>query len=257
MKQLSSSSNPLFLRWKSLLTGKGLREEGLFLLSGEKLVREFLRETPQGFSGNPSSVASLEIDTELVPPGGRPWSRAQAVELAAPLFKALDPVGTGANILVVRAPEIPLMDPTRPAHGLEVVVPVGDPLNLGAIARSAVAFGASRLILTEESAHPLLPKAIKASAGALLKIPLARTGAPLRDFSAAGRSVALDLDGVPLPEFKWPKDVRLIVGEEGPGLGELRGVERLSIPTGSVESLNAAVAAGIACFAFRVPSRLG
>lgn len=237
MKPIGSASNALFKMWKSLLASKGIREEGLFLLSGEKLVREFLE--------NPS----FEISAELVPAGGEPLTRA-AFELATPLFKEIDVVGTGSNILVLKAPALEHFDLEKRPQGLELVVPVGDPLNLGAIARSALAFGASRLLLTEEAANPFLPKAIKASAGALLRLPIARIG-KLRDYDAAGPSFALDLNGRDITTFEWPKNLRLLVGEEGPGLGSLAGVETLSIPTGPVESLNAAVAASLALDSYR------
>ena len=56
-----------------------------------------------------------------------------------------------------------------------------------------------------------------------------------------------------LPGFHWPKDIRLLVGEEGPGLPPITSGTRLAVPmTGSVESLNAVVAAGMALYAYRV-----
>lgn len=238
MKQLSSATNPLFKMWKGLLTSKGIREEGLFLLSGEKLIKEFLRSP------------DFEISAELVPGGSQPVSKAGAFELSAPLFKELDVVGTGFNILVLKAKSLEKADLEKRPQGLELVVPVGDPLNLGAIARSALAFGASKLLLTEEAANPYLPKAIKASAGALLKLEIGRIG-QLKHFEGTGPNYALDLKGRDITMFEWPKSLRLIVGEEGPGVGLIEGVTALSIPTGPVESLNAAVAASLALDSYR------
>ena len=56
-----------------------------------------------------------------------------------------------------------------------------------------------------------------------------------------------------MPGFQWPKDVRLLVGEEGPGLPPFSFGKRLAIPmTESVESLNAVAAASMALYAYRV-----
>ena len=56
-----------------------------------------------------------------------------------------------------------------------------------------------------------------------------------------------------MPGFQWPKDVRLLVGEEGPGLPPFSFGKRIAIPmTESVESLNAVAAASMALYAYRV-----
>lgn len=140
--------------------------------------------------------------------------------------------------------------PAGEPQGLEIICPLGDPSNLGALARSAVAFGASRLILTEESCNPFHPKAIKASAGSILKIPLFKVG-PLADFVTGNDEVfALDMKGENVGQFKWPKNLRLVLGEEGPGFSGLKGLKKLSVPSRGVESLNATVAASIALFCY-------
>ena len=127
---------------------------------------------------------------------------------------------------------------------------MGDPLNLGAILRSAEAFGASRVILLEEAANPFLPKAIKASAGSSLRIAMEK-GPSLGALS--GEFIALDLEGTSLPDFRWPANPRLLVGEEGPGLRGLSSavcLQKISIPVHGVESLNAGVATSIALYSF-------
>lgn len=239
MTRITSTSNDYFKRWKSLSTSKGLREENEFFLMGEKLITEFLR--------NPGL---WKIKAEVRPEGlpDLPRSRgfdAKTFELPSVLFKEIDVLGTKFNLLLI---EIPLLEPadlSLPPRGLEVVCPLGDPSNLGALTRSALAFGASRMILTQEACHPFHPKSVKASAGAVLKMPFRRVG-PLKDYVSAGPDYALELGGENLNEFSWPQDLRLLVGEEGPGLPDLRGVKKLSIPTKDVESLNATVAASIA-----------
>jgi TrmH family RNA methyltransferase len=128
-------------------------------------------------------------------------------------------------------------------RGIEVVMPVGDPGNLGALIRSCEAFAVPRAILTQEAAHPLLPKAVKASAGSVLRLPMLH-GPALFEFPDS--CIALDTDGTPLDDFDWPANGLLVVGEEGPGFSAKKFKRRIRVPTQNVESLNVVVAASIA-----------
>lgn len=242
MIQITSRDNPNFRLWKSLLSSKGIKREGLFLLSGEKLVREVAFER------------RFEIVTELVGPSDEPLTQARhACRLPAELFRELDELGTHHPLLVLKTPEIRPWEPGLTVHseGLELFCPLGDPQNLGAVLRSAEAFGVDKVVLLEEAANPFLPKAIKASAGSSLRVKLER-GPRLSELT--GSFYALDLEGAPLPQFRWPAAARLLIGEEGTGLKHLSPqarIQALSIPTAGVESLNAGVAAGIALFHYR------
>jgi TrmH family RNA methyltransferase len=122
---------------------------------------------------------------------------------------------------------------------------VQDPGNVGTIVRLAAAFDAAGVALLPGSADPFGPKAIRASAGAILTVPVAHvTPAELLDaglplFAAAGDGKAIDPP---------PKNAILIFGSEGSGVSsELR--ERatpIAIATsGRVESLNVAASAAI------------
>jgi RNA methyltransferase, TrmH family len=236
MLTIDSRANLTFKKLHSLTTAKGLKKEGLFLLCGENLIREFLKSS------------QLKIHSEIVAPKLKPLLKSSAsISLAPALFDEVDSVGTGFNILVIEQPlmekvEARALGSYKP-RGLELVVPLGDPANLGAMLRSAEAFGVSRVILTEEAAHPFLPKAVKASAGSVLRLPILR-GPALCTFPDS--CIALDMSGVAIDTFVWPKDAMLVVGEEGKGLGHAQFKRRISIPTKGVESLNAVVAASVA-----------
>lgn len=133
---------------------------------------------------------------------------------------------------------------------------VTDPHNVGAIARSAAAFGAHGLVLPERRAAGVTPSAWKASAGALARLPVARAGNLVRTLTAyaeAGLMLAgldgdgeIDLDALELAAGP----LVLVVGAEGRGLSRLAAQTcdvTVRIPlVASVESLNASVAAGIA-----------
>ncbi|MBV9097269.1 MAG: 23S rRNA (guanosine(2251)-2'-O)-methyltransferase RlmB [Frankiaceae bacterium] len=133
---------------------------------------------------------------------------------------------------------------------------VTDPHNLGAIARSAAAFGADGLVVPERRSVGVTASAWKASAGTLARIPVAKAGNLVRtltSYAEAGLMIAgldgrgeIDLDGLELATGP----LVLVVGAEGRGLSRLVG-ERCDLTVriplaGSVESLNASVAAGVA-----------
>jgi len=169
--------------------------------------------------------------------------------LAKPLFERLDVAGTGFPLLVGVVPEMPALDLAEPPRGLELVCALGDPNNLGAALRSAAAFGARRVVLMAEAAHPFHPRCLRAAANAPFALTLLRgpSWAELR--CAAGPLLALDGGGEDLTRFDWPRDLRLVLGEEGQGLPVGLALRRLAIPTtGAVESLNATVAASLALF---------
>lgn len=248
MIEVSSPSNDHFKRWKDLDSARGIRKHGEFFLMGEKLIAEFLE--------NPNFKIKAEImgpdHTSILAafPSVTREQKISTFRLSGTLFNEIDFLGTHFNLLVLEPKEIPELGSSA-AQGLELVCPLGDPSNLGALIRSGLAFGASKMILTKESASPYLPKAVKASAGAVLKLPFVRTAASLHEFAGAHRDLyALDMNGDTIENFRWPRHLRLLVGEEGPGLAELDIANRLRISTGRVESLNATVAASIALFCY-------
>jgi RNA methyltransferase, TrmH family len=235
MLEITSATNALFRKFLSLTEAKGLKKEGLFLLSGKKLVGEFLK--------NPT----LEIESEIWMDGQTPQTPSKLqVKVAKVLYEALDVLGTRSTLLVLRQPEIPEWDFSKMPKGLTLLAPLGDPSNLGALMRSAEAFGVKNVVLLKESAHPFLPKTVKASAGSSTRLKLWK-GPFIKDLDAHP-VIALDLKGTAISKFKWPENAYLLIGEEGAGIPEIPRLQRLSIPTENVESLNATVAASIALY---------
>lgn len=133
---------------------------------------------------------------------------------------------------------------------------VTDPRNLGAVVRSAAAFGAQGVFLPERRAAGVTATAWRTSAGAAARVPVARVvnlTRALKQCQQAGFTViGLDADGATalydLEAAVGPLVV--VVGSEGRGLSRLVGETcdlRVSIPmVSTVESLNASVAAAIA-----------
>lgn len=242
MLEITSASNALYRKYLSLLESKGLKKEGLFLLSGKNLVQEFLK--------NPT----LKIENEIFMEGMQPQAKnAKHLKLSKALFEELDVLGTHSSLLVLEQPGLAEWSFSESRKGLHLLTPLGDPSNLGAIARSAEAFGVENLILLKEAANPFLPKAVKASAGSLLRMKLWK-GPSVQDmnsalFPASSPAVALDLNGKNLKDFQWPQSAYLLIGEEGAGVPEGLKLQQISIPIQpQVESLNATVAASLALY---------
>jgi TrmH family RNA methyltransferase len=236
---LESRANAKFKAWAALLEARGIKKAGRAIISGSKLVAEFLKQ-------NPTQAEDLLVAAKM----DVPVTGVRTHTLATPLFKELDVMGTKSPLLVVKTPEVVTWKNEAP-KGLELVAALSDPGNLGALLRSAEAFGVTRVILTQESASPFLPKAIRASSGAVFRVPLAVTG-PLAGLDLK-TGYSLDMNGVNLTDFKWPKDLHLVLGEEGRGVPESVSLTRLSIPMqGKTESLNATTAAAIALYSYRL-----
>lgn len=140
---------------------------------------------------------------------------------------------------------------------------ITDPYNFGAILRSAVAAGAGGVIVPERHMAPLSAVTVKASAGAALRIPVARVAnlsealiqCKERGYWVIGLDAASpreDESGT-VWTCNWERPIVLVIGSEGEGLrSRVRSEcdEVVSIPMrGEVESLNASVAAGVALFA--------
>lgn len=174
--------------------------------------------------------------------------------LDADLLASASGLGSGTRTLAVyeeRWADTPVGPLCVYLHG------VHDPGNVGAVLRSAQAFGASCVALGPGSADPFSPKAVRASMGAVFAVPLART-----DTVAAlpGAKIALVPGaGEPLPEL-WrstfaydrssAKAVTLLIGAEREGLPEevVAAADHVTHIPIATDSLNAAMAATIALY---------
>lgn len=248
MTSITSPTNEHFKRWCDLATAKGIRRHGEFILMGEKLIKEFLTTGPGSWKIR-AEIFSDQHQSLWIRNSRHQADTPKAYQLSTALFKEVDVLGTHFNLLVLEAPDWQPADLEKEPKGLELICPLGDPSNLGALARSAVAFGIRSMVLTMEAAHPLHPKAVKASAGAVLKMNFSKFG-PLKDYRSKGETWALQMGGKNLHQMNWPDNLRLMIGEEGPGLPEISGVTKVGVETESVESLNATVAASIALYDF-------
>jgi TrmH family RNA methyltransferase len=181
-----------------------------------------------------------------------------AADVLASVLDADSPRGIAAVARLPR-PGVAAL-PLRPDGIYLYLAGLQDPGNLGALARSAEAAGAAALALAPGTVTPNHPRALRASAGSLLRLPVA-VGVELAALDRhlapiAPRRVALAPRG---GEDLWEADLDgalvLLLGAEGPGLPEALAASAdlaLTIPlAGDVESLNATVAAALVLFEIR------
>ena len=156
------------------------------------------------------------------------------------------------------------------AKGAKLIVSldgVTDPRNLGAVTRSAAAFGASGIIIPERRAAAVTASAWKTSAGAAARLPIAQVTNLARTIDEAKKlgCFIVGLDGesdVSIADMKVAtENLMVIVGSEGKGLARLTREKCdliVSIPiSASTESLNASVATSIALYAVDEARRKG
>jgi RNA methyltransferase, TrmH family len=242
---ISSSTNAQFKVYKSLLTSKGIKENQQFFLMGEKLVQEFLKNPDPRFEIE-GVICFEQIDFD---------PKLRLACLSKDLFKELDVIGTNYPMLALSFADFEEKMITDLPHGLELICPLGDPRNLGALIRSAAGFGVEEVILTSEATHPYLPQAVKASSGSSLKMNFSVLKNKLSEIPMVGDNYALELHGTDISQVKWPKNLRLWVGEEGPGLSltheQKRTMRFIHVPTKNIESLNATVSTTLALWEYR------
>lgn len=249
--QITSASNNQFKIWKSLTTSKGIKEHNQFFLMGDKLVTEFLE--------NPELPASRGFKAEYIVHSEeirlKNPEKIKTTQLSLELFKELDVLGTKSPLVILSFGNFKEKQFTAEACGLELICPLGDPRNLGALIRTAVGFSVNEIVLTKESTHPFLPQAIKASAGAALHARFVKSNLGLSEIPLIGENYALALFGENISSVKWPRNLRLWVGEEGPGLSlehsQKKTMKFVNIPTSNIESLNAMVSTSLALWEWK------
>ena len=187
--------------------------------------------------------------------------RVRMFGLAADAFANLSDAKTPQPALAIV--ELPSLDvdhsfASESGAGMYLVlVDVSDPGNVGTLIRTAEATGSSGVIVTPQTADVFSPKVVRASAGSVLRMPLAEVG--LEELEATFehlkvQSIATAMDGQPYTDVEVDagKPLALILGSEAHGLAEeVRALadHTVSIPMhGEVESLNVATTGAVLGF---------
>lgn len=244
-------------------------EEGVFLVDGPVLLDEAL-------------ASAHEVECVYVERDGARASTLEAAEragdagvrvvevLAGTLASVLELATPQAVVTVVRRPMSTFDDLVAAAVAADrpmlVLAELADPGNVGTLVRVAEAAGCAGVVLSERSADPYNPKAVRASAGSVLRVPVVT--------DVAVPALLDSFDARELPQIatlgvggELPEDLDLAcvfalwLGSEAHGLPPevvTRCTHRVTIPMdGRVESLNAAVAGSVVVFDAARQRRLG
>jgi TrmH family RNA methyltransferase len=216
----------------------------------EEAIRSGLRFRTVVFSESARNRAekllpqvSTHVETVIVP--DEVFSSAVATDT---------PQGVAALVRIPQHTLAKIMEAPDPL--LVVAAGLQDPGNLGTMVRSAEAFGAAAVLITEGSASQFNPKVIRASAGSMFRLPVVKTAA--RELLTALREKKVRLlatsshKGTAIDQADLTGGVALFIGSEGAGLPKALANEMdatLVIPhSAGVESLNAGVAASIVLY---------
>ncbi len=179
--------------------------------------------------------------------------RHQVTAVEDSVFEAISATETTQGVIaLVRPPEWTLDQLFRARAMVVVLDGVQDPGNAGTIVRTAEAFGATGAVFLKGTVSPHNPKTLRASAGSLFRLPyLAGLDAELACAALKQKRAAIyaahPRGRKPLPDVDLTTAFALVVGSEGRGVSKAMESASLDvmIPTSRVESLNAAMAAGI------------
>jgi TrmH family RNA methyltransferase len=252
---ITSAANPLVKRIRQLADRKHRRRESVFVVQGIQPVWQAVE-------------AGAEIDTLVVAPGllRHPGARdmvaaqesagTRVARLSDELFGRVTDRDTPSGLAAIVRFAPAGLDSLRvePGSVFAALHEIGNPGNLGTIIRTASAAGAAGVITVGPSADPFDPAAVKASMGALFTVPFAAapTAAEFLAWTGANRVTVVATSGR-AGATCWDADLRpplaLLLGSEGSGVpDDLLAAADLTVAipmTGTPESLNLAVAAGI------------
>jgi RNA methyltransferase, TrmH family len=257
-ERITSEANPLLKEIRRAVNRGSLTAGGFAVAEGPHLLDEALRSgcAVHAVLAAERAIAQIEalgnrlIGVRVIAVPDGLFDDLAATESTQGVIALVTPVEAEFDHLLGGSPLVVVLD------GLQ------DPGNVGAIARAAEAFGATGAILVKGTASPHNPKALRASAGSLLRLRYvqgmdaadtieALHGAGLRLFAAMPPAAGSQPIAPGAADLTVP--CALVLGNEAHGVSRAfrDAAVPLSIPTTGVESLNAAVAAGILLYEVR------
>lgn len=247
-EQILSRDNPLVKRACKLAgSGSARAEEGLFFAEGIKLCMDLAA------SCKAEMLFCTQEAYDAVPSIG---GNAQKVYIiSGPVAEKLSQTRTSQGVFGLFVNPDNTLENLDTQKGILFAENLQDPSNVGAVIRSAAAFGMGGVVFTAGSADYLGPKALRASMGCALRIPVAagletkETADFLRSRGVTIYAAALDEGACSLDNLNPAQQFAVMVGNEGAGLTSTAlacADQRIYIPMHSgVESLNASVAASV------------
>ena len=221
---ITSAANPRLKLVRRLRSAAQRRRLGLFVVEGEDLVQA-------GLDAGLEAVDLLTSGEDVEPP----------------LLAGISELGHPPRVIAVfRQADLNRAKPSNTLQLGLALWQVADPGNVGTLIRTADAFGAF-VALSAGCADPTSSKALRASAGAIFRVPLLEF-----DEAPSPRVALVAHGGVPLGEIELPRRVTFVLGAEREGVSaEILSSSEVaaSIPmAGAAESLNVAVAGSVALY---------
>lgn len=237
---LLSDKNPLLKEIRKAAHGGSLTADGYAVAEGPHLLDEAVRSRVPIRAIVVAESARVEL----------PRAAERVAYVADAVFAALSSTEAPQGVIaLVKPPAWKFGDVQRGTALVAVLDGIQDPGNAGAILRAAEAFGATGAVFLKGCVNPYNPKCLRASAGSIFRLPVISGVSvadlfehlPLPLYSAEPRAARLAADA------EFGKPCAIVIGSEGRGVSAAVSAKALPvrIPTVEVESLNAAVAAGV------------
>jgi RNA methyltransferase, TrmH family len=255
LRRITGRHNPLVKELRKAFATGELTADGLCAIEGLRILEEAIRSGLKFRAVFFSSSAEAQAE-RLLPQIG---AHVETLVLPDQLFASTVPTDTPQGVAALVRIRVFILDDilAKSASGpLLVIVGVQDPGNVGTILRSAEAFGSAGALLCEGTASAFNSKVVRASAGSVFRLPIARTKTAdaMKKLSEHGlRLIATSSHkGVPLNQASLTGPLAIFIGNESKGLPRdliPKMNDVVVIPhSPTVESLNAGVAAGIVLY---------
>jgi RNA methyltransferase, TrmH family len=255
LRRLVGRHNPRLKQLRLAFRRGELTPQGECALDGIKLLEEALR-SGQRVRSVFFSESARPLAEKLLP---QLSARTETHILPTTLFHSIvpsdAPQGVAALVKLHRFSAAQILERSQSGPML-VAVGLQDPGNLGTLFRSAEAFGAAGIFITEGTVGPFNSKVLRGSAGSIFRLPFLQIPSSeliaLLGQHGVRRLATSSHQGTPLPQMVWTLPLAIFIGNEGAGLTReiLHQMdETLMIPLATqVESLNAGVAASIVLY---------
>ena len=239
-----------------------LTPQGECAIEGVKLLEEALRNS-RHLDSVFFSESARPLAEKLLP---QISARTETLILANALFNSIVPSDSPQGVAALvkpRSSSAAEMIERRNDGPFVVAAGLQDPGNLGTILRSAEAFGAAGVFLTEGTVSPYNWKVLRGSAGSIFRLPFVQISSaeliPLLRDRGVRLLATSSHKGTSLADANWTLPLAIFIGNEGAGLPreiQHQMDETLIIPQAQqVESLNAGVAASIVLYEARRASQ--
>jgi len=254
MPILTSARNPLIKEVRRAILKGSTTADGLCIAESFHLLEEALRSDCRVEAIFASESVRTAVETHV-----RGLRETSVFVLPDALFDSISATESSQGVMaLVRPPQWTLEQLFRGQALVVVLDGVQDPGNAGALIRAAEAFGATGVASVKGTVSSYNPKTIRASAGSIFRVPLV-SGIDERLLLTAIEQRKMDMYALTpkgvleLGECDLTRKCALIVGSEGHGVNERLRAKAMDvrIPTVGVESLNAAMAGGIALYQAR------